>query len=281
MRIKKKNTSEYLLTEDGIWVRNICKPESVALDLNDFSKPDCSLFLQNEFNNKKKRLQSFEINSTIRNAVIVSDGYDFAEKQKILAQLPFKEVTIFAVNGALSNWKLVGKQSELQRAINWYVVNNPYPEVKKFLPTKHAYYPPCIASCRTHPEFTHQYKSGVMLYSPVPDSHYAGLFSSEIMIDDYRNPICAAIGLAYQMGAKKIVLFCCDDSFAEERPASVRLENGLWSYPQQFISTNIIDGMLFWLKQAGISIVNCSSGRNLNNASYISAEQIMEFFKDD
>jgi hypothetical protein len=198
--------------------------------------------------------------------------------------LSHKEVAIIATNGALSNWRLVGKKCpvELHRIINWYVVNNPYLECKKFLPTKHSYYPPCIASSRTNTEFVDQYKGGIMLYHPVPNNRYKGLSeSADFLIDDYRNPICAAIGLAYRMGVRKLLLFCCDNSFEEQRPASEKMDNGLWSYPQQFISQNIIDGNLFWLKESGVSIANHSSGKNFHHAPYITSEQVMEFFQDE
>jgi hypothetical protein len=283
MRIKKVNTNDYLLTEDSVWVRNFCNLESRPLDINDsLTMHDANLFIKNEFYKKKKKIQNLQIISSTNKVVIVSDGYDFEKKQKILAKLPFNEVSIFATNGALTRWQLVGKNSELQRAISWYVVNNPYPECLKFLPLKHSYYPPCIASNRTYPNFIEQYKGGSMLYCPVNSVCYSGLFRSmEFMVDDYRNPICAAIVIAYRMGVKKLLLLCCDDSFEAERPASEQLENGLWTYPQQLMSQNIIDGNLFWLKKAGVEIANCSSGKKFNNAIYITTEQITEFFNDE
>jgi hypothetical protein len=282
-RIKKTHTNEYYLTEDNIWVRNFAI-ESNPLDLNyGLSTSSYNTFLNNEFKNLKKKLQPIEITSTVTKAVIISDGYDFAEKQKVLAQLPFKDVAIFATNGALANWQLVGKSCpiELQRAITWYVVNNPYPECGRFLPSKHAYYPLCIASSRTNTEFIEKYKGSTTLYYPVNDVRYSGISNTaDFSIDDYRNPICAAIGLAYRMGVRKLALFCCDDSFEKPRPASQQLENGLWTYPQQIVSQNVIDGNLFWLQKAGIEVVNCSSGKNLNHSTYIKPEQLVEFFKD-
>jgi hypothetical protein len=282
-RIKKTNINEYYLTENDIWVRNFALDAS-PVDLNDLSAQAHKVFLNNEFKNLKSKLQSFEITRQINNAVIVSDGYGFAEKQKFLAQLPFKDVAIFATNGALANWQLVGKNSDSQRAITWYVVNNPYPECKKFLPARHSYYPMCIASCRTNNEFVEKYKSrgSIVVYHPVNNTQYTGInANADFAIDDYRNPICAAIGLAYCMGVKKLALFCCDDSFEVSRPASQQLENGLWTYPQQIVSQNIIEGELYWLQKAGVKTANCSSGKNLSYSTYITPEQLVEFFKDE
>jgi len=284
MRIKKKNTNEYLLTEDGVWVRNLCKQDSLPIDINNSFLKDYNLLLENEFRNKKNKLQNLEISSYIENFIIISDGYNFLERHKLLSQFPFKEIAILAVNGALANWGLVGKNCprELLRPINWYIVNNPYPECKKFLPVKHNYYPPCIASSRTNYEFASLYRGGTVVYYPVINEDYCGLTNSaDFLIDDYRNPICAAIGLAYKMGAKKILLFCCDGSFESERPASQQLENGLWCYPQHLISQNIIDAILFWLKKVNISVADCSNGKKLENATYITSDKITEFFKNN
>ena len=284
MIIKKhKNRNEYVVTTDGVWVRNFCQPNVTPIDVNHFLKEDeYHYVLNNEFENKKIKFSGQ--NTRFSNIVIVSDGYDFVKNQEILAILPYKEVAIFATNGALRNWRLVGKNCPVdkQRSINWFVVNNPYPECKKFLPNAHSYYPRCLASSRTNAEFIKQYKGDVVLYQPAPDDNYSGLFSNvEGVIDDYRNPICAAISLAYRCGVKKLALFCCDGSFADYRPAAEHLKNGLWCYPQQMISQRIIDANLYWLSQTGVKICDISSGIKYENAEYIPSEEILNFFNGD
>ena len=277
---KHKNRNEYAVTSDGVWVRNFNLPDVSPIDVNNFlNETEYHYILNNEFKNKKVKFNN-QINK-FSNIVIISDGYDFTKKQEILAQLPYKEVAIFATNGALKNWKLVGKNCPIpmQRNINWFVINNPYPECKKFLPITHSYYPRCLASSRTNTEFISKYKGDIVLYQPTSGEKYSGLFSnSEGIIDDYRNPICAAISLAHRCGVQKLVLLCCDDSFEKERPAAEQLDNGLWCYPQQKVSQRIIDANLYWLSQSGVKIRDCSSGMKYNYANEISLEKISDFF---
>ena len=281
MRFKKYKNNEYLLTEDGIWVRDICQTNSTCVDLNSLSNDsDHRLFLANELGNRKQGFGHFETdNSHNPNVVIVSDGFRFSERQGMLASLSRKDVAIIGVNRSLANWQLLG-ENPLKRAMNWYLVNNPYAECRKFLPTTHRYFPKCIASNRTSLEFTKRYEGNTYLYAPVPSKHYSGPTPDSMpFVDDYRNPICAAIGVAWSMGAKKLMLFCCDDTFEDERPGAMQLENGFWSYPQQQTSRRVIDGLSYWLKREGVEIADCSHGTKLENAVYISEEEDMkEFF---
>jgi hypothetical protein len=286
MIIKKhKNRNEYVLTSDGIWVRNFCKQDVSSIDVNSFlNEEEYHCILNNEFENNKLNFNQSYQTIQFPNIIIVSDGYDFINKQKILSKLPYKEVAIFAVNGALRDWKLVGKNctNDMKRSIDWFIVNNPYPECKKFLPKNHSYYPRCLASSRTNSEFIKQYQGDVVLYQPSSDENYSGVFYGiEKSIDDYRNPICAAISLAYRFGVKKLGLFCCDNSFIDERPSAEKLDNGLWCYPQHKISQRVIDANLYWLSQNNIKIFDCSSGEKYEHASYISIDEISIFFKDD
>jgi len=245
---------------------------------------DQELIIDNELDNFAQHYALIDNEDVFfRSIVVVSDGYNFVEKQKILARLP-KEIGILAVNGALKNWKLVGENAPLKRAIDYYIVNNPYPDCKQFLPTNHRYYPRCIASIKTNPEFLRSYLGLKYLYSPTKNELYSGPhLDSSYTIDDYRNPICAAIGLAYRFRATKILLFCCDDSFNYEKPTAIKLENGLWHYPQQELSQKIIDANCYWLKKNKIEVADCSSGRKLENATYIknNEEDIVEYFKNE
>jgi len=283
MRIKKKNRNEYALASD-VWVRNLCKEKVPYLDLNKLSSDnDYKTYLTNEFKNKTSQRRTLSIEDPTvahKNVAIVSDGFDFANKQELLVDLPYKKASIFAVNGALAKWELVGNV-EKKRAISFYVLNNPY-HCSHLLPKKHNYFPNCIASTRSNFEFIESYKGEVSFYLPVPDGTYnSSMKDTRPAIDDYRNPICAAMNLAYHFGVKKILLFCCDDSFAEERPGAEELKNGLWQYPQQQISHNIIDANAYWLKQEGIEIYDHSSGANYENITYIKEETIKTFYVDE
>ena len=99
-----------------------------------------------------------------------------------------------------------------------------------------------------------------------------------MVLDDYRNPVCAAISYCVKRGVKKLALFCCDESFEDERPSAQRMGNGLHQYPQQVKSQKIIDKQLYWLRSRGVEIVDCSSGVEYENAAYIEAEDLPNFF---
>lgn len=275
MRIKKKHRNQYINTDDGVWVRNFCD-DIPAVDINNLTKGEEKIFLDNETANLRQRnLQLGEINWP--NIVIVSDGLDLQSKQAALAELPYQDVKIIAVNGALRQWKLIGN-NPIKRALSMYVVNNPYPESLAYLPTTD-YFPNCVASTRTNPAFLKKYQGQNFFYRPAVNLSYsAPMCDVEPVIDDYRNPICAAISLAWKFRVKKLLLFCCDDSFREDRPAAVKLENGFYSYEPQLMSQRIIDAHLYWLSQTGVAVGSHSSGLNYKNAAYIPLSNLKEFF---
>jgi hypothetical protein len=284
MRIKKKKQNEYFLTEDNIWVRNLCRKNTYK-DINKFATTDeYKLFLKNESKNQIGGGRTAEVVKKYKKVIILSDGFDFKEKQKILSDLDFKKVAILATNGALAKWDLVGENCpyEKRRSINYYLVNNPYSDCLNFLPKKHSYYPPCIASSRTEPEFVKNYKGNLAFYHPSLSDMYAGpKLGKMFQMDDYRNPICAALSFAYKMGAEKIVLMCCDDSFKENRPGSINLEKGFYCYNKQLVSKNILDAMCFWLKKENITVKQHCSGFVFNHASYIELGDIKGFLDTD
>jgi hypothetical protein len=276
MRIKKHpNKNDYLLIEQGLWVRNFTKPRVPPIDINELiGEKDYQLMLNNEFMNSKDRIPWIDSENIVhQKAIIVSDGYQFEEKHKILKDLS-KDVIIIGVNGSLVKWQAT-------RSINYYVANNPYKECLKFLPRR-GNLPKCIISTRTNYEFLQNYRGAKYRYAPVSEEKYGGLKQKETdwFIDDYRNPICAAIILCYYFGVEKLVLFCCDDSFGKERPSSIKLENELWMYPQQLISHNLIEANLYWLKNNPvfeIDAFDCSSGPNYKNVAYIKESEILDF----
>lgn len=277
MRIKKhSNKNKYLSTDSGIWVRDFCASAKRYEDINHLIlQKDFSILLNNELENRKGRYSNIDNeNIVMHNIVIVSDGYDFEDKQEILANLP-DDVFIIGTNKALKRWSLMGRKT-----MNYYVVNNPYVDSMSFLPEK--YFPKCISSTRTYFEFLKKYRGIKYTYFPVSEECYSGLnIDSSYKIDDYRNPICAAIGLAYKFGVQKLVLFCCDTSFEDNRPGAEKLENGLWIYPQQKVSHELIDANLYWLSTQNVKICEHTNGYKFNNATYIKEENIIGFFKDD
>lgn len=282
IRIKKhKNKNTYLFCEN-MWIRNFTQNKIKSIDINqNYIKGDFDLFLKNEVANiKNKNLLIDNESSKYKKAVIVSDGLFFNEKQFILSELNYKDVAIIGVNGTLTNWKMIKGLSDKQRIMNYYLINNPYDEAKYFLPNKHKYYPKCIASIRTNPNFIEEYQGSVYYYTPVKNEYYSGVeLHSNFPFDDYRNPICAAICFAYKLGVEKLLLLCCDDSFKNHRPGAVKVDE-YWTYPQHIMSNNIIDSQLHWIKNK-MTIKHHCCGLKFNNSSYINYEDIYEFFNQD
>jgi len=247
MRVKKLKNNEYI-KEEGLWIRNpYCSGR--PFDVNSLAKEEPDLLLRNEMENvRRPHLQMDEFSElSMEKVVIVSDGYDWSNRQFVLGDIPNRTIKVLGTNGSLSRWLMVGDTAKLKRTMSFYVVNNPYLECLGYLPRSHKYYPNIIASTRTHPGFLSAYKNQPYLYKPTGDFDYSGLGGAEIsmILDDYRNPICASISLAAKMGAKKIALLCCDESFEDDRPGAIKMENGLFQYPQQIKCQKIIDRQLF------------------------------------
>lgn len=275
MRTKNKYGNQYLLTENGgIWVRNYTG-NGEFLDINKLIRiNDYQTFLDNENRNRRLKIERIDTrNDKHDTCIIVSDGYGFEKIQPLLAQIP-RQVAIMGVNGTLAKWDIT-----LKRPMNYYIVNNPYSECMNFLPTKHRYYPRCVASTKTFNGFIRAYRGHLSSYSAVPQENFATTLAETFYsIDDYRNPICAAIGLCYRFGVNKILLLCCDDSFKEERPGSQQLENGLWSYPQQLTIHNILDAYAYWfISQENMprKIADFSSGPKYQWIEYIDSDKDM------
>lgn len=280
MRIKKYRNNEYVL-EEGVWVRNPFR-EAKPLDINSLAQVESALFLKNELQNIRTSYLQMEddMDLSMEKVVVASDGYRWNERQFSLGSLSNKDVKVIGVNGSLAHWAMVGDAAKVKRTMTFYLANNPYPECMGYLPRSHRYYPNLVASTRTYPKFIKEYKNQPFLYNPTPDADYSGFGFRDVnaVLDDYRNPVCAAISLAVKRGAKKILLLCCDESFEEDRPGSERLGNGLFQYPQQIKCQKIVDRQIFWLREAGIKVGDCSSGIELTNATYIKPEGVVDFF---
>lgn len=282
MRIKKYKTNEYLRTPSGVWVRDFTKDSKVFLDLNKmFLNGKQETILHNELENIQMGFSDIsDIRVSASNVLICSDGYKFEENKSFLSNLP-NDTAIIGINGSLKKWNIKGN-----RKMDFYLTNNPFEESLSNIPKD--YFPTCIASSRTCNKFLKLYSkknSNIHLYSPTPEEDFnTSHKSSDYCIDDYRNPICAGIGLAHQFGANKIFLFCCDDIFEGERPGSERVKDDLWMYPQHQLIHEIIDANLHWMKSneyQKVSIGHNSLGLRYKNSSYIKEDDIEEFFKNE
>lgn len=286
MNIRKHtNGNEYIRAGD-VWVRNFTKRTIAPRQLtNLFSPEDYGLVLSNEqLNNSLPRIGDETL--VFKKIVIVSDGYDFEDRHTVIGKLP-ADVCVLAVNGALKKWKLLlpSTPSEERKPINGYIINNPYQNSLAFMPSKESmYFPTCIASTRTSHQFVKKYRGDVYSYRPTFEKTFSFDTAEKYHIDDYRNPICAAIGLAYQFGVEKLMLLCCDDSFEEKRDGSIQLANGLWTYQPLIRSHSIVDANLYWLthqEDKDVRVANYSSGPECLNAVYINDKvAACSFFKD-
>lgn len=280
MRIKKHpNKNSYMLA-GGAWIRDFTAKSAPQEDINELvSAQDYELILYNELQNKLARLPGLDPSSLHhRSAVIVSDGHGFDAKHRLLDDLPTGTV-IIAVNGALPRWVPSDR-----RRIGYYVANNPYPECMGYLPRHTRYFPRCVASTRTCPEFVRRYsKSGtVCLYAPTPDTRFAGMKNElPCRLDDYRNPICAAISLCYRAGTSRLLLLCCDEAIEGKKDGMIPIGD-LWTYPQHLTSQGIIDANLHWLRSQEdfeVNVASHSDGAKYDNAPYIKSEEIIDFIK--
>jgi hypothetical protein len=281
MHIRKHANKNEYIRAGNIWVRNFAKKSVKPFSVDHmFEKSDYERLIANETkNDNQARISDEPI--ILPNIVIVSDGYNFKTRHKLLTKMP-SYVSVLAVNRALKNWTLFSTDESQRKTINAYVVNNPYEECLSCLPSQ--YYPVCVASSRTNYKFLEKYKGNMYLYEPTPENKFGLKKPQQYHIDDYRNPICAAIGLAYQFKVERLMLMCCDDSFDKEQDFSVQLKNELWTYPQHLRSQEIIDANLYWLthqEEHDVQVSDWSDGAEYTNASYISnEEEAIDFFKD-
>lgn len=281
MKVKNyPNGNQYLVTPSGIWVRNFTRQNVPMIDINNTIKSeDHFLFITNEFENNLKRYAWLDNEKFyFPNLIIISDGYDFKEKHRIINKIKnIDKVTIIGVNGSLKKW-------DCEKTMSFYLINNPYESCLADLPRRRML-PRCIASCRTNSKFLSNYNGSVLKYHPVSERGYSGAGSRESSwsVDDYRNPICGAIGVAHKFGVEKLLLMFCDESFKEERPGSIKLDNGLFTYPQHLMAQEAIDANIQWLKSEeyrDVKVGNFSSGLNYSSAAYISEEEeLVSFFE--
>ena len=276
-RIKKIKNNQFVKTENyDFWVRNFCSYSAPYVDINSTTKQsEYFLFLKNEFYNNKKRYSWIDSENIYHpTIVIISDGFDFENAQKALQDCD-DQICIVGVNGSLKKWKN-------NKSLNYYVVNNPYDECLNYLPASNKTLPKCIASNKTNHIFLERYNGIKYKYYPTNEEkvNFGNTRENVYQVDDYRNPICASINLAYRFRCKKLLLLSCDDSFTEEKPGSIKLENELYCYPQQIMASEIIDSCLYWIKD-NIEIKYYSHSKKLKNAEYIDLLDMPKFLHNE
>ena len=273
MLIRKLNNQKYI-NASGIWVRDFTKLSNNYYDINNLiKKEDYSLILENEINNNK--LQELDLKRyRFRKIIIISDGFNLKSNIEKLKDIP-GDVAIIGVNGILQNWDATVK------SINFYLINNPYKEALSFLPRKSKYYPSCLLSNRAYKEFASNYHGMCFKYCPPPQRNFGSLRTGQnFYIDDYRNPICASIVLSYYFGVEKLLLFCCDEMYNEQKDGTIKVGEH-YMFPQQQLAHEIIDANLYWLKNKEENPVKTAyfGDTDYVNAQYI--ESVKEYFNNE
>jgi hypothetical protein len=274
-RIKKIKNSEFVKTTNyDYWVKDFTKNGS-SIDINStITEQEYFVFLENELKNNFQRYNWFDPSEFYyRSAIIISDGFDFNEIHKILRRK--KDVCILGVNNVLNKWR----NEECEP--NFYVVNNPYEDCLKFLPKKRNL-PRCIASNRTNSQFLDRYGGMIYRYSSASEEkvNFNKTSDASFQVEDYRNPVCAAINISFKIGCENILLLCNDNSFPENRPGSVLLDNNFYCYPQQNFATEIIDSCFYWLKKNKNNIFYNSKSKKMESAVYIESDKIKDLIDE-
>lgn len=271
---KEKNQNEYLKVEN-FWVRNFVTPSIKDVDLNNlYYDIDLNEIILNEMNNTRLKNATLEsaIFSKYRNFVIVSDGYGFDDHVKF--DNLRSDVCLILVNQAARLWSC-------RRMPDFLIVNNPTKTCMTNMPVR--FFPQLIASRKTYHDFVRAYPNTLYFYDAVPDSYYQTIMngSSELHIDDYRNSICAAIGLIYKLGFGNVFMAFCSHAYKEKRAAMEQVDDGLYNYPQQQVADKLIDGNLFFYKfgRQTTNIFHVGYKKSYKFSKYLHIDDMVELLK--
>lgn len=244
---KHANRNEYFKV-DNLWVRNFAKKHVKPIDLNNlYEEKDIKELIDNEIRNNKLNLPSIgNEDLSFDKMIIVSDGFNFQEHAEIFNLLP-ENCCIITTNQALRLWKAIVFPT-------FYLILNSNEQAMTLLPDK--VFPKLISSRRSYHQFLCNYKNIIYFYDPVPDSYYQSFLTKEsiLLVDDYRNPICAAINLASYFKVSKLYLAFCSHAFKEYRDGTTKIDDGIYQYPQQRLADKIVDANLFWYKASNPNI---------------------------
>lgn len=266
---KHKNKNEYLQVEN-FWIRNMFGKTGKPVDINKlYNEYELKEILDNEVRNSKMNFLTVEPDIfECDDVLIVSDGFGFDQLKDI--EKIRQNVCIISINHATRFWSSPTYP-------NFMLINHPKSDAMSFLPNK--IFPRLLASRRTYTQFLKSYKNHVLLYDPVPEEYYQSIISAEsiIHIDDYRNPVCGAIGFAKLLQAKNIYLAFCSSAYRESRPGTTQVEEGIHQYPLQITADKIVDANLFWYKFANRSakIFHCGYEKSFKFSKYLKFDEFV------
>jgi hypothetical protein len=271
--------NQYLNVEKNVWVRNFTLKNILPIDINNLNQEEeIKTFINNQLINNMFKLPKFEAKDlSNKNVFIVSDGFGFENINNILENINIKNKFIILTNNSLKKWNNFKVLPDL------FIENNPYKNSLNNINPK--IFPNCLLSKRIYPEFINSCKSkNISFYDPIPSLNFNSMYKNEInaYLDDYRNPICAAINYCFLCNAKNINLLYCSEGMDKERPASYLHNDGIhYQYNQNKLSDKIINGMIFWYKKTKqySNIFYHGLNKSFKFGSYIQQEDLIENFK--
>lgn len=276
LKVQIKKTSDrakYVLSGDAGWVRDFTGTSGVILS-DTYDTDSLRIAVANESVNRTYNLPMIDRESiTSPHVVVVSDGTDLQAVLPLVNVLSKQKTLIIGVNNSLSAQEFFPR---------YYLSNHPGEESLSLIPRQRVL-PNLIASCRTNSSFVRKYRQrgGVaFVYVPTPSHRFSSnLFKSNFTIDDYRNPICAAINFAYRWGAMRFTLFAPHDYYSESKAGTQKIRDGVNIYPQQTTAHNYVDGCLYWLREHGCETTAVTSGPIFSNATTLMPHEAEDFFK--
>lgn len=251
------------LRVDQYWVRNFTKKNVVAKDINIlYDDNEIKTIIDNEIKNSKTSAPDLlDENFNFTDVLIISDGLGFENHKELLKNIR-QDICVIALNKTMQFW-------EAEKFPDFYLVSNPSETVMPDMPQKA--FPKLISSRRACHKFVQNYRNIKYFYDPTCDEKYQSPISkkSGMYIDEYRNPICAALNCAYNFGARNFYMAYCSDAYKVERPGTVQIAENAFSYPQQILANKIVNANIFWNK---ISNMN-------NNIYYTGIKNSFSFAK--
>lgn len=272
--------NQYALTDDKkIWVRDFGINHASALDLNNlYLEHEISTIINNEIINSYHKNSTYEPENLFDKTVfIVSDGFEFEKTLDLINYVNIRNPYIILTNNSLKLWN---KNKYLP---SLFVINNPYKDCLSSINKR--IFPRLLASTKTYPEFfkNYNYGAGLYVYHSTPHKNYQAPIKNDYSkhIDDYRNPICAALINCYYGNAKNIYLMSCSDGYKENKNGAI-LKNNMYQYPQQILADEIINANIFWFmkNKPETKIKYFGIDKSFYYASYINEEEFKEDFHE-
>jgi hypothetical protein len=237
--IKEGVNRNVYLKCDSFWIRNPNVIGSVPQDINNvYSDNEIKTYIENEIYNSKLNIPNIETETfEWETVIIVSNGFGFKNNhQELLDKFPnSRKSIVISANNTPRFW-------ESKRLPNYYVTNN----LNDFSNFK--FLPILIAGKRSNPLSIVKYRNMKYFYSHTPSYNFNSPSdrNSLLYIDDYRNPICAALSCCNNYRVQNIVLAFCSEGYDVKRDGMEYISDDVYMYPQQKLANKIINSMIFW-----------------------------------